>query len=421
MTINPGDEVPAECEQIGNFVFGLLKEEDGRVFSSDPPEDTLAGRPPTVSSREVYIERFKENRLTICEDEEIQFAHGHYPLIGFLGGRKILIWNLGYPVGGCNFIINDPDPRRILLSNHGFFTPLRDTLDAEFGEDAIQIDAVPGLAPGPAFWDPPPGWGQCPSFGLPPPFPTSPIIDYNPNTAVTSNDLTPDHWTGDINDYEAVIWYGPVSSTVAYHGFPTCVNTSYPNDARWVGSPRPLWWDQLLTEGYEGNVVLAGNGNSFFGGQQAFAFMNYYINDLCAEIGSSIRIDTTVRSWGDNPFRGDAFTLPRGGWGAHPLALNMQNVPHTNSAPVNGGTPLFLSGDARYRANWCEINTPVIFSPAIGAVEQLTRNNKSFYFIVFGTDFFEQVGTAYGANQQDLINKVQFVHNMVNIKAAQPG
>lgn len=76
MVLKPGDDVQKDqCDQVGNFPFGLLKDPD--ALALDP--GALGAIPAVASKKQDYIDAFDANNLTVCNEDN--FAKINTPFI----------------------------------------------------------------------------------------------------------------------------------------------------------------------------------------------------------------------------------------------------------------------------------------------------------------------------------------------------
>lgn len=72
MTLKPGDAVPEECEQVGNFPFSILK--DKTSLKTDPLNDAVRYKPPLAGMANTVEQTFIANELVICSKDFLPFG-----------------------------------------------------------------------------------------------------------------------------------------------------------------------------------------------------------------------------------------------------------------------------------------------------------------------------------------------------------
>lgn len=78
MPINPGDPIPESCEQLGNFVFGLVREENDTVLPAHGSSFGSPGTLPLASRKMTYLQEFLDLGIDVCDEAE--FAILNAPL-----------------------------------------------------------------------------------------------------------------------------------------------------------------------------------------------------------------------------------------------------------------------------------------------------------------------------------------------------
>lgn len=352
-------------------------------------------------------------------------------------GGKVLVWDVG--LWG-----------RVLCGFTSF---------ASWGETAslsgYEFDYALGASGAdPFFWDP--GRGYCTSNQASPP---GPIISFDPNADPNDeNSENFGYWTGNITDYDLVILRLPTSEDRCYACELVCGNqifdqhwnggvfaSDYPTtngDARYVRSGRPRWWSQL--KDFTGRLLITGGPNSS-GLALAIPFMNAYpankfINELLAEIGSTIRLNTDYAPYDDAAgFRDPACAGGNVISGSYPpvdvspsphfLMESILSFPSWSTTDVSGGTSLVNTGH-RYIDQWClHTNCDLVAGSSIMRWQLIQMDplvNKWFELLVAGDDvlplLIDLTGTSfeYGLNETHRQAQLTFLRNLVELDVATP-